>query len=319
MHALKIAFRRVFVAALFSMLAVSLGMAQGTPAASHYTFTTFTVPGAVRLFVQSINSAGTVSGWFTDASGDSESFLRTADGTITTYVDPNNTGTPYNTAAYQINRSGIAAGGFFDTVRGAYSGFFYETSSGTFKTYNPKGTSVTIRGLNDKGNFCGIAYTSPLNITWNSFTNFGGTINYFSVNGSTQSFCAYLNDPGAAVGIYTSAGVAHGWLGNSTGPTSYIDYPGAASVLGNGPCGGLGAGTYALGINNHGAIVGHYFDSSYNQHGFTLDTSGNYHELNVPGAYQSSAAGINGQGVIVGNYNDSSCNSIGYIATPAVP
>jgi hypothetical protein len=50
-----------------------------------------------------------------------------------------------------------------------------------------------------------------------------------------------------------------------------------------------------------------------------LDTGGNYHELNVPGAYQSSAAGINGQGVIVGNYNDSSCNSIGYIATPAVP
>jgi hypothetical protein len=192
MHALKITFRRAFVAAPFSILAVSLGMAQGTPAASRYTFTTFTVPGAVRLSVQSINSAGTVSGWFTDATGDSESFLRTADGTITTYVDPNNTSTPYNTAAYQINRSGIVAGGFLDTVRGAYSGFFYETSSGTFKTYNPKGTSITIRGVNDKGDFCGMAYTS-LFIAWNSFTSFGGTINYFSVNGSTQSSCQYLN------------------------------------------------------------------------------------------------------------------------------
>jgi len=67
-----------------------------------------------------------------------------------------------------------------------------------------------------------------------------------------------------------------------------IDVPGATQ-------------TQPTGINNNGAIVGWYWDGSFQTHGF-LDVNGSFTTLDVPGSVLTQALGINDQGLIVGGY-----------------
>jgi uncharacterized membrane protein len=67
-----------------------------------------------------------------------------------------------------------------------------------------------------------------------------------------------------------------------------IDFPGATS-------------TYALGINDYGAIVGFYLTPDDVLHGFLL-TAETFSMIDFPGAPRSVANGINNSGQIVGTY-----------------
>jgi len=71
-------------------------------------------------------------------------------------------------------------------------------------------------------------------------------------------------------------------------------------------------GTYAMGINSSGQIVGTVYDNLYcddsgcypaSPHGFLWD-SGSVTPIDVPGAYATVAYGINGTGQIVGMFSD---------------
>src|SRR6266478_3013784 len=62
-------------------------------------------------------------------------------------------------------------------------------------------------------------------------------------------------------------------------------------------------GTYGEGSNASGKIVGYYYDSSGNAHGF-LKTDGSYITLDFGNNDQTFAQGINASGQIVGWYND---------------
>jgi probable HAF family extracellular repeat protein len=66
-----------------------------------------------------------------------------------------------------------------------------------------------------------------------------------------------------------------------------------------------GSGTFAQGINDDGQVVGYYYDSSGNAHGF-LFTRGGYTTLDDPSTVnnQTFPEGINKNGDIVGWYND---------------
>ena len=85
---------------------------------------------------------------------------------------------------------------------------------------------------------------------------------------------------------------------NSAGPTFTfisIDVPGASNTI-------------ATGINAPGAIVGIYYDTAGNEHGFLLK-NGNFSTVDVPGSLvgvsgtlQTEANGINAAGEIVGDY-----------------
>jgi len=61
--------------------------------------------------------------------------------------------------------------------------------------------------------------------------------------------------------------------------------------------------TVALGINDHGQIVGIYWDQSYNVHGFTYD-HGQYAKLDYPGSIETDLNGINNTGQVCGYYLD---------------
>jgi probable HAF family extracellular repeat protein len=65
--------------------------------------------------------------------------------------------------------------------------------------------------------------------------------------------------------------------------------------------------TFASGVNTSGQIVGHYYDSSFNTHGFLLSGSV-LTTIDAPGAvqpYGTIVTGLNGSGQVVGYYEDS--------------
>jgi probable HAF family extracellular repeat protein len=84
-------------------------------------------------------------------------------------------------------------------------------------------------------------------------------------------------------------------LSGTTFTFASVDVPGASSTI-------------ATGINARGAIVGIYYDSAGNEHGFLLK-NGNFSTVDVPGSLvgvsgtlQTEANGINAAGEIVGDY-----------------
>lgn len=313
------ALRHPLLAAAFSVLSASIGHAQDINKAAG--FTTFTVPGATTLSVESVNDSGTISGYYSDASGDTISYLRTSTGTITPYTEPLDTTLPSFTEGGQINKSGAVAGEFFDTSISTYIGYIYKSASGSYVTYQvpgePAATTTGLAGINNKGAICGFVDPPPYSLV-SAFIESGGTATTFAVEGSATSQCTALNDSGTSVGLYyDSVGTLHGWMRTSTGTISTIDVPGASTVPATAPCiSGTVAGTVPLGINNAGYVSGHYWDTSNNEHGFLMTPAGKFYTLNVPGAYQTSGGGLNDKVVVVGHFSDSSCNTSGYIFTP---
>lgn len=320
MHTFTVTPRRAFFAMLCLPLIVSTAAAQ-TKDASGFAYQTFTVNGATPLSVESINDSGKISGYFTDASGNVISYVRASNENVTTYTDPLDTTSPTFTQGGQINRSGSVAGEFYNTVDATYEGFIYKSSTGAFTTYQvpgqPQFTTTGLAGINAKGNLCGFVFPPPYTVA-SAFIDVSGTVSIFSVEDSATSACDALNDLGAAVGYYEDAGgVFHGWMRTPNGTVTTIDVPGAATATGTAPClSNPVAGTVPLGINNAGYVSGHFWDASYNEHGFIMTPSGKFIPLNVPGAYQTSGGGLNDHEVVVGHFADSSCNTVGYIATP---
>ena len=83
----------------------------------------------------------------------------------------------------------------------------------------------------------------------------------------------------------------------------------------------LSSGSYALGINNGGQIVGYYYDDTEIVHGFLL-SDGQYTTLDDPSANTTDnqgtyASGIANDGTIVGYYFGADDAFHGFVATPA--
>jgi hypothetical protein len=107
-----------------------------------------------------------------------------------------------------------------------------------------------------------------------------------------------VNDSGQIVGTY--GGYIQGYE-RSGGKFTTIDVP-FSGAQGNFPCG----------INNSGEIVGGWWDSNKDEHGFTL-VGGTYTSFDYPGASATAAFGINSAGNIVGAYADSSGVGHGFL------
>jgi hypothetical protein len=316
--------------ALYGWLAVAAGFAIGMAGALEgqtYTYSTFTVPDAApategSLAVNAINKAGDIVGLLIDTSGNTKGWVRNTSGTIAELVDPLDTNSPTYTTVYGINNYGTIVGLFYDTAQSYYPGLLYSSTKKKYATFNlsgePTGTATYVLALNDITNdYCG-GVGAPPNFQYQAFLSLNGTNTFPAFTGATDSYCYGLNDLDDAVGYYTdSTGVAHGWYRNpKTGAISIINVPGASTTTVSATCYGTVGGTVVEGINNSGAISGHYFDASGLSHGFVLADK-KFTILNVPGAYQTGGGGINALGQVVGHYSDSSCNNSGYIATPA--
>jgi hypothetical protein len=289
--------------------------------AQSISYSTFDVPEAATdaLNVRTVNTAGVIAGYLTDTSGNLKGWVRATDGTITLLVDPLDTTIPSATLVYGLSNNGISTGYFYDTAAALYYGYFY--NNGQYITYSvpgqPVGTDTAVGGIYNQENFCGLLLPPPYT-AYQDFVSIKGVVSVFSPFGTTNTNCFALNSSNTAVGSYIdSAGLSHGWMRTSAGAITKIDVPGASTTPGPAPCiSGNAGGTEVEGINDQGYVSGHYWDKSYNEHGFMREPGGRFVILNVPGAYQTAGGAINNALVMVGHWaTDSSCDDEGYIAT----
>src|SRR5439155_14500922 len=128
-------------------------VSHGSLPAPHGTFTTFDAPGAgtgdgqgtfAPVFGFNINSQGTITGNYIDASNVSHGFVRAPNGTLTTFDAP---GAGTTTDSFQgtypssINQAGAICGAYLDESN-VYHGFV-RAPNGTLTTFDAPGAGTT--------------------------------------------------------------------------------------------------------------------------------------------------------------------------------
>ena len=108
-------------------------------------------------------------------------------------------------------------------------------------------------------------------------------------HGQGSGFANDVNDSGQIVGEYNNANSSYELSGGGYTPIA-VPFAGALA-------------TFAYGINDADEIVGGWWDSNRDEHGFTL-IGGTYTSFDYPGSEVSAAFGINSAGDIVGGYYD---------------
>ena len=311
-----------------------------------FIFETFDSQGAGNggnqgTFPQSINAAGSITGYSIDAGLTYHGFVRMADGTMVMIDVPGaGSGARQGTTPKSINRDGAVTGYYADSA-GATRGFV-RTPDGAFETFPvAKGSEDPFtfpNCINDGGVVVGLTNDSSGNgvgflraadglITTLDFPSQAWSVNAagaVAITGGVQggevflrkpsgdltsykvpgvSFAA-VNDAGTIMGRYAVAQTYHGFLLPSNGTVIPFDAPGA------GP-----AGTTASAINNDAFITGYYVDTSNVNHGFLRLPSGAIVIFDVPhtaGTYGTFAIGINAAGAVTGYYYDANLAAHGF-------
>jgi hypothetical protein len=96
-----------------------------------------------------------------------------------------------------------------------------------------------------------------------------------------------------------------------------FDAPGADTTAGS------GNGTFASGVNEAGAIAGHFTDANHVSHGFLRSPDGGFNAFDAPGASTTPGSGggtfpssINNAGAITGRYADAHNVNHGFLRSP---
>jgi uncharacterized membrane protein len=130
----------------------------------------------------------------------------------------------------------------------------------------------------------------------------------FDVPGATQGTFAFgVNTAGKIVGYYRdSSDVNHGFLRDTSGNITTIDYPGQGA-------------TGVAGISSSGVMVGNYsLINGAPIHGFLL-SGGVFTNIDLPGSTQTTVNGISPSGrFIVGTFKDAAGLEHGYVLSGGV-
>lgn len=291
---------------------------------------TFEAPGADTTagnfngtFVNAINDAGAVTGFYDDASGGSHGFLRSPEGAFTTFEVTGST--PGTTTPNALNLEGAIVG-FSADQNGVFRPFL-RRANGTFVTWSVPGEcnatpatgcfgsaafSINIFGTtssgfeDDSGNFVdhGLLRSADGRLTTFDVPGAGSG----SYQGSGCPGCSRpLNVFGVNAGFFIDGNnVVHGYLRSPTGKYTKFDVPG------EGP---QGLGCFAdcsMGLNDLGAITGSYLDKNNVFHGYIRSPDGKFVTFDAPGADMNPGdfngtfpVSINDAGMVSGYYIDS--------------
>ena len=257
------------------------GLSHGFVRAPDGAIATFDAPGAGRpgscsppvicsngTQGASINPVGAIAGQYSDTSGVFHGFLRSPDGTITTFDAPG-AGTAASQGTFVtftdgINPVGAIALGFVDA-----SGMFHaavRAPDGAFTAFDPPGSVFTNNsGINPVGTVTSF-YIDASGVLHGYVRAPDGAFTLFDVSGAgtrpgqgTEPL--NINAPGDIAGAYIDAsGVNHGFLRLKSGAITTFDVPGAGT--------GSGQGTTPVYNNPSNAISGFDIDASGVAHGF---------------------------------------------------
>lgn len=201
------------------------------------TYTTLSDPLGTTTYAFGVNNLGQVVGKYFDGSG-AHIFIYSS-GTYTTLKDPYGAGGSLGSNGLGINDSDQIVGSYID-IGGVRHGFLY--NNGSYTTLDDPlagATGTEANGINDAGQIVGEYWDS--NNVLHGFLYSGGT--YTTLNTSSAYDINVLSQ---------IVGVSFLYSGGTYAP---LADPLATS------------GTFPLGINNAGQIVGYYTNSS-GQHGF---------------------------------------------------
>jgi hypothetical protein len=255
------------------------GRCHGYVRAANGTFTQIDAPDAgtgpfpqgtfpSNITPMGINPAGTITGFYVDASSVQHGFVRAPNGSITEFDPPGSIFTDPNA----IDQTGAIAGFYFDANFVGHG--FLRTPDGTITSFDAPGADMTGDG---NGTF-GVGLT-PSGEVEGVFVDINGVLHGF-VRSAQGTFSTY-DSPGAGTGAgqgtlpesnntvdavtgqYIDGNfVNHGFLRNQQNNFSVFDVPAA----GTGP----GQGTIPLGNANTGAITGEFIDGGNVIHGFLV-------------------------------------------------
>ncbi|HLW87756.1 MAG TPA: hypothetical protein VKR57_04645 [Terriglobales bacterium] len=198
-----------------------------------------------------------------------------------------------------VNKSNYAVGYFYNASN-AVAGFAY--LGGTkFKTFSaPKSNDYTrILGINDSNVVVGDLFGNDNFYHGFMVTNDGTKYSQYDVDLGVASTSIFgINNGGNFVGATGSGGPNQGFVNIGGTVTKFY-----ASGTDN---------TFALAINSSNQVVGQFYDSSNNSHGYIRSSNGKITEIDFPGALQTSTVGINNAGEITGWYENASQQYYGF-------
>src|SRR5260221_4675345 len=269
---------------------------------------TFDAPGASQgTQPVRINSAGAITGWYTDANSKRHGFVRAPDGPFATcdVVSPSSPG--IGTEPSSINSRGVVTGDATDGITPEVG--FVRMPDGTLTTFAVSGARGTAGlSINDTGEIAGIYFDSS-DVNHSFVRAADGTITVFDPPGagpSEGSRADSINAKGVVVGSYGDANFAfHGYIRFPDGTFTTVDFPSAPG------------GTDVAAINAAGTSIGTF---SNNPHGFVRSPDGTITTFDVQGAGTggcgTAPSSLNDRGTITGTFLDSSnCALHGFVRT----
>ncbi len=240
-------------------------------------------PAPFRTAAAAIDSKGAVTGSYTDSHGKVHGFVRTPDGTITSF-DPQGSSL---TEPSGIDKNGTIAGTWTDSGLGDATASC-AAPDGTITSFDPaNSTDTTAASIHGKivGSFhVGAEIRGYLR-------SHGGHFRKFHIPQSDTITPTDINGVETVTGDYLDRHqVMHGFIRNPDGSFVTFDPTGATS-------------TAPTGINRAGIVTGRY-----EQLGAIMDScawrTGRSRPSTSAGALATMPAGINTKGVIAGSYTD---------------
>jgi hypothetical protein len=206
--------------------------------------------GYTNIAPTAINNNGLIAGSVEDnGAGHTHGFLRSRDGTITTF-DP--TGSLL-TIPTTINANGDVAGYYADSVRKIHG--FLRTADGTITNFDCKKSSDTWAfGISGKDAIAGECANDTATTGFERTP--GGKIKIFAVQGASATYPHGMNAKGAITGEYSDSGNAiHGFVGSPKSGFTSFDVPrGNRTEPSSINDGGVVAGSYTSGGSINGFI-----------------------------------------------------------------
>jgi hypothetical protein len=286
-------------------------------------------------FASGMNNRGVVTGSYVDANNVYHGFLRSPEGSFTTFEAPgaDTTAGSFNgTSPNSINDLGAITGSYSDA--NGFSHGFLRSREGEFTTFEVPGAggygSFPI-ALNLEGAVVGY-YTDP-NYNFHAFLRsrdgkFATFVGPGACDTGTSTGCygneaTNINLFGTSVGNYMDVNfVGHGLIRSPDGALTTFDAPDA----GTGTNQGTGCPGCSSGFNVWGAIAATYTDTNNVHHGFIRSPDGALTTFDAPGAgtgaYQGTGCSsdcpvsLNDWGAITGTYIDANFVYHGYLRSP---
>lgn len=303
---------------------------------------TFDAPGADTTsgsfngtFASGMNNRGVVTGSYVDANNVYHGFLRSPEGSFTTFEAPgaDTTAGSFNgTSPNSINDLGAITGSYSDS--NGFGHGFLRSREGEFTTFEVPGAggygSFPV-SLNLEGAVVGY-YTDP-NYNFHAFLRsrdgkFATFVGPGACDTGTSTGCygneaTNINLFGTSVGNYVDVNfVGHGLIRSPDGALTTFDAPDA----GTGTNQGTGCPGCSSGFNVWGAIAATYTDTNNVHHGFIRSPDSALTTFDAPGAgtgaYQGTGCSsdcpvsLNDWGAITGTYIDANFVYHGYLRSP---